>query len=410
MRKIIAFFIAAFLITGCAQTADHPVESVSSAIEPAPPAISQYASVEPMPEPVVEEVIEPQPFVAKADSARSDKETIELYFKAHYDSYITMLDADITEIIDMENSNMKNLTVWLSMLNQRRRLLKENEFCYVETTPFEYEIVYEDTPEDDRMNFWQRRMKDNYDAVYHFRIRGEQGKAYPPTFAFNSQHSIFLKKIDGVWKIVRHYYPGAVRNFYSNSGLELKSDEETLQLLKEEFAAVSEMEEKQPPQGARIYDSARAAEYAIQYAEKPNEKYYNVGDWHGNCQNFVSQAVSSGFGDEQNPDPMTKKWFAGSGGGTSPWENCDYFWNYAVNGGGIGGSVLESVTQLKAGDVMQIRSLGRNNPDDFSHVLMLIDKEKLVFAQNSPANFVYYSDLVNIAARFFSPEYLYSDY
>ncbi|MBP1578390.1 MAG: hypothetical protein J6C75_07900, partial [Oscillospiraceae bacterium] len=84
MRKIIAFFIAAFLITGCAQTANKPVESASSAAVPEPSAISQPASVEPMPEPVVEVVIKPQPFVVESDSARSDKETIELYFKAHY--------------------------------------------------------------------------------------------------------------------------------------------------------------------------------------------------------------------------------------------------------------------------------------------------------------------------------------
>ena len=36
--------------------------------------------------------------------------------------------------------------------------------------------------------------------------------------------------------------------------------------------------------------------------------------------------------------------------------------------------------------------------------------EKGIFAQNSPPNFVYCSDLVNIVSRFFRPVYLFSDY
>ena len=88
------------------------------------------------------------------------------------------------------------------------------------------------------------------------------------------------------------------------------------------------------------------------------------------------------------------------------WENCDYFWDFAVTNKGIGGQQLESVTQLIPGDVLQLRSLGRNEPDDFSHVIFTVDDQKLMFAQNSPPNFVYYSDLVNIEARFFRPQYL----
>ena len=317
-----------------------------------------------------------------------------------------MSNIDISNLLDLEQNSNKNLLIWLKMLNQRRRLLKEHDLCYVETERFSYEIVYDDKPEDDRMNFWQRRMNDQYDAVFHLRLRGEEGKAYPPTFALNSQHSIFLKKVDGVWKIVRHYYPGAVRNFYFANSLEFLPDEQALAELKKEFAPAEPVSDLSAPNGARIYDPTKATEYARAYAEAPNEIYYHVGDWHGNCQNFVSQCISCGFGDEQNPDPMTKDWFAGSGGGTSPWENVDYFWNFAVTNKKMGGQTLPTVTCMREGDVLQLRSLGRNDPDDFSHTLIMVDAEKGVLAQNSPPNFAYYSDLVNIEARFFRPEYL----
>lgn len=356
---------------------------------------------------------EPKPEAVKAvvsDPEWSAEQTIAAYFDAHYQSYISMTDIDISGLLDDSQKTNQNLITWLQMLNQRRRLLKEHDLCYVETEAFPYEIVYDEQAEDDRMTFWSRRMDDNYDAVYHLRLRGEAGKAYPPTFALNSQHSIFLKKIDGAWRIVRHYYPGAVRNFYFANGLELLPDEEVLARLDAEFAPADPIEPLEVPDGARRYDAEKSVEYALTYTEQPNSRYYHVGDWHGNCQNFVSQCVSSGFGDEQNIDPMTKKWFAGSGGGTSQWENCDYFWDYAVVNNGIGGQELSTVTQMREGDLLQLRSIGRGDPDDFSHVLFMVDAKKGIFAQNSPPNFVYCSDLVNIEARFFRPTYLFSHY
>jgi len=405
LKQLICFIIITALLCGC--TTVKPAPAPQPTTEPLPgPAVDSAAVIaaEPLPEP------EPLPKAITADPEWSARQTIEAYFSAHYDNYISLTDIDISGLLDTEQKANQNLIVWLKMLNQRRRLIAEHDLCYVETERFDYEIVYDDEAEDDRMTFWSKRMDEQYDAVFHLRIKGIEGKAYPPTFALNSQHSIFLKKIDGAWRIQRHYYPGAVRNFYFANGLELSDDKQALEELKAEFAIAPQPEAIEIPEGVRIYDAEKAVSYALTYAEQPNEKYYHVGDWNGNCQNFVSQCVSSGFGDEENVDPMTKKWFAGSGGGTSPWENCDYFWDYAVNNKGIGGQVLSSVSQMQGGDVLQLRSIGANDPDDFSHTLFMVDSEKGIFAQNSPSNFVYYSDLVNIVSRYFRPAYLLAHY
>jgi len=405
LKHFISLLLVFLMLCGCAASpAPAPASSVS---------VLSSAEAEPIPTPEPEPLPPPVPAVPKAVSADpewDEKQTIAAYFDTVYQSYLTMTDIDISGLLDTEQMTNQNLMVWLQMLNQRRRMLKEQDLCYVETEQFDYEIVYDEQAEDDRMTFWQRRMDDSFDAVFHLRLRGEEGKAYPPTFALNSQHSIFLRKIGGAWRIVRHYYPGAVRNFYFANGLELPSDQEALAQLKAEFAPAESIEPLSVPDGARVYDPELSTQYALTYAEQPNSRYYHVGDWRGNCQNFVSQCVSSGFGDDQNIDPMTKKWFAGSGGGTSPWENCDYFWNYAVESNGIGGIELSSVTQMQEGDILQLRSIGRGDPDDFSHVLFMADAEKGIFAQNSPPNFVYCSDLVNIISRFFRPVYLFSDY
>ena len=41
--------------------------------------------------------------------------------------------------------------------------------------------------------------------------------------------------------------------------------------------------------------------------------------------------------------------------------------------------------------------------EKYAHALFVVDPEKMVFAQNSPACFVYYSDLVNNYAKFIRP-------
>ena len=105
---------------------------------------------------------------------------------------------------------------------------------------------------------------------------------------------------------------------------------------------------------------------------------------------------------------MTAAWFAGAGGGSPAWENVGYFWDYIMGGGNLRGQQLTSVSELKLGDVIQTRTY--NNADDagYSHSLMVVDKDTLMLAQNSPGCFVYYSDVFNVDTRIVRPAYLMS--
>ena len=47
--------------------------------------------------------------------------------------------------------------------------------------------------------------------------------------------------------------------------------------------------------------------------------------------------------------------------------------------------------------------VGYDQEEKYTHALLVVDSEKLMLAQNSPACFVYYSDLVNNYARFIRP-------
>jgi hypothetical protein len=326
------------------------------------------------------------------------RETVAAYFAWQYKGYADLSFVDISPLLDMQRTDNQNLIVWLQMLTQRRKLLADMDLCFVETAESPYEIVYDEMPEDDRLAFWSRRAPIDADAVLHFRIKGTPGAVYPPTFAANAQHTMFLQKSDEGWKIIRHYYPGSVRNFRQSGTLTLVGETEMRQALKTEFSPAALKLSATPAAGAIAYDAKAAADYAMRYAETPNPAFYLIGDWQGNCANFVSQAVSSGFSGR-----MSRDWFAGGGGGSPAWENVDHFWAYAIGANAMKVTVLPTVASMKPGDVLLTRTANAANPDDYRHSLILVDANKMIFAQNSPGNFVYLSDMVNIESRILSP-------
>lgn len=348
------------------------------------------------------------------------EETIAVFFEQQYNAYVQMQYIDLSALVDLSQMRNKNSLIWQETLIQRRKLIAENNFCYVETTKHPYKIIYEKEPRDQRMEFWNKRGLIKEDEItVHFTIQGEKGKVYPPLMAVNAQHTMRLKEIDGVWKIVFHYFPGSTRRFHQSNTLVLPSKEEMLADLKEEFQkspSDTSQNNSSLPAHAIPYDASRAVEYAKTYAETRNRAFYNIPDWNGNCANFISQSLWFGFSPGIKPDNrqggnMTSNWYAGQGGGAPAWENVEYFWDYITLLNplqpGIHGEVVKRISELKEGGVIQLRT-GRFRQTDerFNHNLILLDSSTLLFAQNSPDCLVYYSDLVNVDTRFFNPQYL----
>lgn len=358
-------------------------------------------------------------YIYEPDHPLTMEETVEHYFSLQYDIYETMKYRDISYLVDGEQQRPLNELVWLETLAMRRRLISEYGLSYVETQRYPYTITYQEEAEDGRMEFWHRRGLDTPDSTaVHFTITGEKGIAYPPFLAVNSQHTMRLKQIDGVWKIIFHYYSGSSR--FRNVTLTVPDEDVMLAQLKEEFRPASPVSNVNHaiPQGVIAYDGRKAAEYAALYTEVSNSFFYDAGDWLGNCANYTSQCIWAGFGGSGQGDVAGRKfmdslWYGGQYGGSPAWENVVHFWNYAnppqAASQGIHGQVVDGIFDLKTGDLVQTRMQkedGDSGEDPFSHSLLLVDPDKLMLAQNSPANFIYYSDLLSSEARFFNPIYL----
>ncbi|HPR40212.1 MAG TPA: amidase domain-containing protein [Oscillospiraceae bacterium] len=403
MKKLIALMLGILMMTGCFGTKNVSEESVLTGMS----SLVEEAEQE-------EDVYDP-------GENLTAEETAEAYLEQMYLSYCRNELIDFTAILDTSEREIQYILLWMEALLQRRLLLAESGLCWVDTEKKPYTVTYigQYDVEDERLwHLGKLAPEEDEDAVVlHFVVEGEEGEAYPPILAVGAQHSILLRKEGGVWKVAYHYFPGALQKFSSSEGLYGRSDEEVLAELEAEFAASEEPKtvssDMEVPSGAAIYDGTLAAAYAQEYLTEKNSDFYDIGDWQGNCQNYVSQCVWWGFSAGMEPsvgayDNMTISWFAGSGGGSDAWEGVNSFWSYINNqNSALKVSFPQGVSELRVGDVVQIRSLGGDSDSgNFNHALIVVDAEKRILAQNSPGCLLCYSDLLNAETRFIRPEYL----
>ena len=331
------------------------------------------------------------------------------YFSALYRSYLTMLPMDLSPIIDLDFEMMGNVQNWNDLLAMRRSIIYEKGYCFVETEHLPYTINYfsKKDLDDQRMDYVRIKDFGEGAVALHFVINGIDGKAYPPIFALNSQHTIILTFEDGIYKVAYHYFPGSEGKFENDLPVETMEMEEMEKLLEEEFSSKAAMDEAEP-EFERLYNGEAATEYALRFCEEHNPEFYFVGDWYGNCMNFSSQCIWSGFREEDEGakyyEGMTKAWYCGKNGGSLPWASVSRFWKWVTSAKtDMQISVFNDVNAVKIGDIVHIGSYACEIPEKFTHALLVVDSEKLLLAQNSPACFVYYSDLANNFSRFIRP-------
>lgn len=344
------------------------------------------------------------------------RETIAQFFDRQYEAYTTLQNREFDDLLDMTTLRNRNEEVWIKTLVQRRNLIAQQDFCYVNTTHFPYKITFEKYAKDERMRVWsQTNAPKQNETTIHFTITGEQDNIYPPFFALNAQHTMRLKQTNGKWMITYHFFPGSERKFGFETALHVPAEQTMLHQLKQEFELPTKQTSTNSTHSscaAVLYQGTLAAEYAQKHVQSANPDFYQISDWIGNCSNFTSQCIWYGFYGGMRPekpqDLMTSEWFAGSGGGAPAWENVEHFWNYATQEKptGIFGIVVDSIFELNPGGLLQIQTKSSSSSTEgYHHSLLLVDPTTLAFAQNSPNCFVYYSDIVSTNMRFFNPTY-----
>jgi|GEM_PF-6122598 hypothetical protein len=157
------------------------------------------------------------------------------------------------------------------------------------------------------------------------------------------------------------------------------------------------------------YQRQLAVTYANDYVYNNNSYFYNANVAGGDCTNFVSQAIRAGFYgtnsgissrkimDHHPSYDYSTGWYAGSGGGSSAWENNGAFFSYITNHSRNIGPIGEviSKSQMQNGDVMQM-----GYGTSYVHTVILVDRVNWKFAQHTTNRYRWIEDYEKIYDNF----------
>lgn len=117
------------------------------------------------------------------------------------------------------------------------------------------------------------------------------------------------------------------------------------------------------------YNRRNVYEYAEKWAYLRNPKYYNFDSVGGDCTNFVSQCIFSGWG-EMNYN-KSNGWYYINGNNKSPsWTGVEFLYNFLRSNKDAGPHGEETmINELKIGDIIQLSFDGVK----FAHSLVVIE-------------------------------------
>lgn len=353
--------------------------------------------------------------ISFADSEKSDsqliQEVIENYYAESYDMWYSLKMGDLTEYLDVNSIQSYNKMVVLEKTIERWKygILRG----YVSQATIDSRNIHEISYE-----YSQVQISEDYAEVKVTINPGVEKNTYIyPYFISFGENTFKLIKQNNRWLIQEHDYSDIV--FYEKSKnkkisfdmseLMKKMDDENVQLNDETESLISS---RSLLYTNYYYDESRAVDYADEFVSSGNSYFYSAAP--ADCTNFVSQAVSYGFGSTTGYSTSTSYrmvngsystgWFAGSGGGSGPWEVVDSHWTYMVGSKtDLDGPrvVTTNWAGLDDGGVMQCDF---DDDGDYDHSVICVDRSIEKFAQHSSNIYRYYDDY-DATKRFYNPNY-----
>lgn len=322
--------------------------------------------------------------------------TIEEYYDRSYHSWSTLELDSFDDLIDLNSVQMKNYLTSLEGTVYRWSQIAKTAPEEVEARE-KYDLFYDF----DEISFSNNGMK----AVVSVTLSGEtEGTPTYPIFVSLGANMFSVEKMGGQWKITGHIYDDIILYEESLSQeIALDTDSINKELVQQNYVEVTSAQMKESddlmayPYTDYSYSASRAAAYAKAYCKSGNAKFYSSSK---DCTNFVSQAVSYGFGSKSSYSDFSSYrmvttssystgWYAGSGGGSSSWEGVSAHWNYMTSSktGQPGPRVSKiAVSAIKTGDVMQIDF---NKDGTYDHTVICVDGSSGKFAQHTSNGFRY---------------------
>lgn len=335
---------------------------------------------------------------------------IENYYSESYKMWMDLKAGDLSKYLDLESIQSYNKAVALEENIQRWKYNIEKNYP-------------KDFRERHDIFFDYISVKITGDtAIVKVNLSGETvGMPAYPFFVSLGENIFLLNKKNNSWLISEHEYNDLY--FYERSKSEKISyninelrnqiDEINKKIIKNDIMSNNDnIGIESFPHTDYSFNSSRAVAYANQFVNNANSYFYEVSS---DCTNFVSQAISYGFGSGTSYSSSSSYrmvsgsyscgWFGGSHGGSGPWEGVGNHWNYMtsskVNEEGPRVTIT-SWSSLPTGGVMQ---LDFNSNGTYTHSVICVDKSTEKFAQHSQNGYRYLTQYGSSSKRFYRANY-----
>ena len=117
-----------------------------------------------------------------------------------------------------------------------------------------------------------------------------------------------------------------------------------------------------------IYNREAAVNYAHEWYNKRNPKYFNFEKFGGDCTNFASQVLFAGAG-KMNYTPVLGWYYISSYNRSPSWSGVQFFYNFLVSNESVGPFGTDtSIENVMPGDFIQLSFDGIK----FSHTPVIV--------------------------------------
>lgn len=124
-----------------------------------------------------------------------------------------------------------------------------------------------------------------------------------------------------------------------------------------------------------FYNRQKVYEYAQKWAYGRNPKYYNYDKIGGDCTNFVSQCIYSGYS-EMNYNKINGWYYINANNKSPSWTGVEFLYDFLINNRGIGPrGIKDEIGNLEIGDIIQLSFDG----SAFSHSVIVIQSGDSVY-------------------------------
>lgn len=263
------------------------------------------------------------------------KETVTAYFDMRYRSRQNLVLEDFDGLIDNSSEAKQFLNSETTKLDIEVRHAKANDLGY---SQYEYFLDFMDFSIDVGSSIATVKVIEGHDVIFEISKKLLPNEPILSSMR-NRQHTIVVRKTNGVWKIVTDNYEDYLWKILRSGSVTAEELSASIDkplsssVPNASVTASSSICSFPDDLSTREYDRDGAVAYAHEWATAPppyNPKYFNYTDEGGDCTNFINQAIHEGGGAPMYGQNTFGWYYKDKYDKSASWTDVQSFFNFVV--------------------------------------------------------------------------------